>query len=331
MAWSTWPRSYRDAVSPPPPWKEQGTWWSKAEAGGYSNSSGGDSSSRTRAKSKNWRSWRACCCGKWVFDYKKAKFCHGCGKALAHSEQELAQPGTEEPKEAEEFWRPDTTEKWKQVVEFTQKVLGERAVQLLQQVQPKTQAEKQQEATKDLVQVRRSFTQAVVAKEKAEKERDRAEKDVQQLEKDLQADKAHRDQVQAKLQEAEQKVQEALQVCNQLLKDKGNSHQAEEETEEYLQYQGEDPDLLEMQEEVKQLAKRNEELMAEARSKFATMVAQRAGIERTIPSRRESLEEAGAVAAVLGGQAATMARQEAKGASKGKAPAADSVQEMELG
>ena len=120
-------------------------------------------------------------------------------------------------------------------------------------------------------------------------------------------------------------------MCNQLLKDKGNSHQAEEETEQYLQYQGEDPDLLEMQEEVKQLARRNEELMAEARAKFATLVAQRAGIERTIPSKRECLEQAGEAAAVLGCQAAKMARQEAKGACKGKARATGTTQEMELG
>ena len=71
--------------------------------------------------------------------------------------------------------------------------------------------------------------------------------------------------------------------------------------------------------------------MAEARTKFSTMVAQRAGIERTIPSKRECLEEARETAAMLGGQAAKMARQEAKGASKGKAQATGSAQEMELG
>ena len=85
------------------------------------------------------------------------------------------------------------------MVDFTEQVLGNRAVQLLQQVQPQTQAWKQQAASKDLVQARKIFTQAVFAKEKAETERDRAEKDVQQLERDLQAAKLYRDQVQTKL------------------------------------------------------------------------------------------------------------------------------------
>ena len=237
----------------------------------------------------------------------------------------------EEAQPQEEGWGPETEEKWQQVVEFTKKVLGDRAVQLLQQVQPKSQAEKIQEATKDPVQVRKNFTQAVVAKEKAEKERDRADKDVQQLEKDLQAAKAHREQVQAKLQEAELKVQEALQVCNQMLKDKGSITLPEEETEDYLQYQGEDPDLLGVQEEVKKLAKRNEELMAEARSKFATLVAQKVGKERTLPNKRESQEDAGAAAGELGGQAAKMARQQAKGASKGKVSPTEGTLEMEEG
>jgi len=333
MPWtSTRRKTYSQAVSSPPPWREAGQWWSRGE-GRQSSGSGSEDSSTSRAKARKWKSWTACSCGKWVFDNKQAKFCHGCGKALPHTgEQESTQPGEAAKEEKEESWGPDAEEKWQQVVEFTQKVLGDRAVQLLQQVQPKTQAEKQQEATKDPVQVRKAFTQAVVAKEKAEKEKDKAEKEVQQLEKDLQAAKVYRDQVQTKLQEAEQRVQEALQLCNQMHKDKGSNNSPEEETEDYLQYQGEDPDILEVQEEVKQLAKKNEELMAEARKKFTAMVAQRVGSGssgRTIPNKRDSqdsLEEAGTAAAVLGGQAAKMARQEAKGTSKGK-----TSQAMELG
>jgi chromosome segregation ATPase len=196
-------------------------------------------------------------------------------------------------------WDEEAVKKWEQVQELAGKLLGEAGKAAVGSLVPQPSKQPTDQESKDPAQVRKSFQQAVVAKEKAEAAMDRADKDVQKLQEELQAAKKVQQQVKETLEKAEQKVRQVLEDCNKCL---GKEAQVDASTEQYL---GEDPELQQMQKEILAMAQEQARSLEEAKSRFAELLAKRAG-----QGGKHGLAEE---AAKEGRRAAKQARKQATG------------------
>ena len=208
-------------------------------------------------------------------------------------------------------WDEEQVKKWELVQELAGKLLGEAGKAAVGALVPQPPKQPAAQEAKDPVQVRKSFQQAVLAKEKAEAAKAKADREVQKLQEELQAAKNVQMQVKETLEKAEQRAQQALEDCNRYI---GKEEVGPPTVEPY---QGEDPELQQMQKDIANMAQEQARLLEEARARFADLLAKRSGQGGKQVLAQEAAQQ--------GQRAAKQARRQAEGKEE------EAPDDMELG